>query len=330
MLAGHVGDHAPRRDLHAQEDLRAAHHIRDAEVIARAAHHADCSRGVRVPRAMRSASYSPWIPGLLGRPSRRGPGATCRPDARGRVRGRHRWGRRVVLCVAAKRPHKNQELLIRPSTAFGRRLRGARGSRRALRGGSARAGRAARRCRAGALPRASSPTRARRAVARGGVCGVPHPREGFGLPVSRRWRVASRWPAAISRSCARSVGKCRTTSRPGDPVAAAKAIEAAWAVERARPPGRERASRFSWRAAARGTLEAYKRGPRGGADAGRAQPRLSRARRNGWNGGVRAELLPELAAPRAWTHCIRQSGGGAAATGHGVSAFRAGRSRERA
>jgi glycosyltransferase involved in cell wall biosynthesis len=36
------------------------------------------------------------------------------------VRERHRLdGRRVVLCVAAKRPHKNQELLVRASSALG-------------------------------------------------------------------------------------------------------------------------------------------------------------------------------------------------------------------
>ena len=46
---------------------------------------------------------------------------------------------------------------------------------------------------------------------------------------------------------------------PSDVRAAAAAIEAAWSDEAARAAGLERAERFSWNAAARGTLEAYGR-----------------------------------------------------------------------
>src|SRR5205823_2277465 len=47
-------------------------------------------------------------------------GRTTRPADAKTVRSRHRLdGRRVVLCVGAKRPHKNQEVLIRAMGLLG-------------------------------------------------------------------------------------------------------------------------------------------------------------------------------------------------------------------
>ena len=169
-------------------------------------------------------------------------------------------GSRVVLCVAAKRPHKNQELLIRalPSAAeddvvlvlaghpepYEQLLRGLARSpawRRAC-GSRLRGGR-----------------RARGALEAGRLLRVPHAGRGI-------WVAGSRSDAAsVPVACSdipvlREVcGDAVLYFDPHDPGSAARAILAALDDDSLRARGREHASRYSWRDAAQGTFEAYER-----------------------------------------------------------------------
>jgi glycosyltransferase involved in cell wall biosynthesis len=160
-------------------------------------------------------------------------------------------GRRVVLCVGAIRPHKNQRLLVDALPHLpedvslvlaGRHERGAGdivGHAHVVAPGYLTDGELE------ALWRiadcAAFPTRA----------------EGFGLPVVEAMQRGV--PVACSDiPVLREVGGDAVhTFDPDDPRAAAAAILAALGEDGAR--GRARAQRFTWEASAHGTYEAYRR-----------------------------------------------------------------------
>jgi glycosyltransferase involved in cell wall biosynthesis len=190
-----------------------------------------------------------------------GPGrpAQGEPQAEEELRAQYGLGEsRVVLCVAAKRPHKNQELLVRalpllpedavvmlvghaePYEMDVRRLARELGLERRVR----------------FLGYASDAQL--EGLWRLAACAAfPTLGEGFGLPVLEA--MARGVPVACSDlPVLREVGgEVPHYFPPGDQAAAARAIEAAWADPEAAPAGRERAAAFSWEAAARGTLAAY-------------------------------------------------------------------------
>ncbi len=170
--------------------------------------------------------------------------------------------RRVALCVAALRPHKNQELLARalpdlpdditvvlagrhePYAADVERLASELGVADRLR-----------------LPGYLS-TAELEGLWRLAACAVfPTRAEGFGLPVLEA--MARALPVACSDiPVLREVGgELPRYFDPADPKAAARAIAAAASpddAERGRA-GVEHAGRFSWAESARGTMAAYER-----------------------------------------------------------------------
>jgi glycosyltransferase involved in cell wall biosynthesis len=183
------------------------------------------------------------------------------PVDREEVRARHRLGdARLVLCVAAKRPHKNQELLLRalpelPDDTVVALVGHAEPYDRKLRRLAAELGMSERVRFLEQVPDAELE----------GLWGLascaafPTLGEGFGLPVIEA--MARGVPVACSdlpvlREIGGDVAKYFP---PGDATAAATAIRAAWGDPDAGRAGRERAARFSWEASARGTWEAYER-----------------------------------------------------------------------
>ena len=155
------------------------------------------------------------VPHGAGRP------AASAPAAESELRERHRLGdSRVVLCVAAKRPHKNQELLLRalpylPEDALVVLAGHAEPYEARLRELAVELSVS----RASAFPRLSAGRRARGAVAARRVRGVPDPRRGLRIARDRgdgagraggvqrppraargRWRGAALLPA-IGRPC---------------------------------------------------------------------------------------------------------------------------------
>lgn len=192
------------------------------------------------------------------------PDATAAPaderDLRRRLELRD--GQRVALCVAAVRPHKNQELLVRALPSLpddvvvvlaGRREPYADQVERTAR----ELGVADRLRLPGYLSDAEL-----EALWRLADCAVfPTRSEGFGLPVLEA--MARSLPVACSDiPVLREVGgELPRYFDPADPAAAARAISAAAApesAERARA-GVEHAGRFSWAESARGTMAAYER-----------------------------------------------------------------------
>jgi glycosyltransferase involved in cell wall biosynthesis len=170
-------------------------------------------------------------------------------------------GRRVVLCVAAKRPHKNQELLVRAARSLDRDT-------------------------AIVLAGHAEPYESRlRALARelavedrirfvgyvsdadleglwrvADCAALPTLGEGFGLPAIEA--LAHGVPVAASDiPVLHEVGgSLPHWFDPHDPVSCARALRAAMADgERARREGPAHAARFSWSAAARATCEVYER-----------------------------------------------------------------------
>jgi glycosyltransferase involved in cell wall biosynthesis len=168
--------------------------------------------------------------------------------------------RRVVLCVAAKRPHKNQELLVRAAPqlpgdvtivlaghpepydselrALGEEL--------------------------GVMDRVSFadyvPAPDLEALWQlAGCAAFPTRAEGFGLPVIEA--LARGVPVACSDlPVLREIGGgLPRYFDPDDPGGAAATIEEALASPRPLPGAREWAARFTWEAAAQGTWEAYDR-----------------------------------------------------------------------
>ena len=167
---------------------------------------------------------------------------------------------RVVLCVAAVRPHKNQELLVRALPHLPGDMAVVLAGRREpyAERVSAVAGEL------GVTDRLRLTGFLEEADLEGlwklaGCAAFPTRAEGFGLPVLEA--MARGVPVACSDiPVLREVGgDVPRYFDPSDPVAAAAAIEAAFAdAERARRCV-ERARGFSWSDAARGTMEAYER-----------------------------------------------------------------------
>jgi glycosyltransferase involved in cell wall biosynthesis len=188
-------------------------------------------------------------------------GAVAAPAPEAEVRERYALGdARVVLCVAAKRPHKNQELLVRAAARlpedcvivlaghpepYDARLRALAAELEVER-----------RVRfADYVPDADL-----EALWRLAACAAfPTLAEGFGLPLLEA--LARGVPVAASDlPVLHEVGgDVPHWFDPHDPAAAAAAIVAAMRDERAAAAGRARAERFSWAAAARATIAVYER-----------------------------------------------------------------------
>jgi glycosyltransferase involved in cell wall biosynthesis len=169
-------------------------------------------------------------------------------------------GRRVILCVAAKRPHKNQELLIRALTWLSDDVV-------VVLVGHPESYDAGLRALAAELEVAGRvrfvdfvPDAELEALWRIAKCtAFPTLGEGFGLPVLEA--MARGVPVACSDiAVLREVGgEVPFYFDPGDPRSAAGAITAALANGERIPAGKERASAFTWENAASGTFEAYER-----------------------------------------------------------------------
>jgi len=177
------------------------------------------------------------------------------------VRARHGLeGERVVLCVAAKRPHKNQEALVRAAPLLGERtdvvlvghpepydaeLRRIAGEVGAV----------------GVRFVDYVPDAELEALWRLADCAAfPTLGEGFGLPVVEAMERGV--PVACSDiPVLREVGgEVPCYFDPHDPASVAAALERAIAEAGERTAaGRARAARYSWPEAARGTLESYER-----------------------------------------------------------------------
>lgn len=231
------------------------------QVVSRAARHADgliavtaAARDDIVAELGLSPERFSVVHHGAARPDRVSPA----PEAE--VRSRYGLeGRRVVLCVASKRPHKNQELLIRAAALLDDDvvvvLAGHPEPYDAeLRTLSARLGVQDRVRFADYVPDAELETLWRLA----GVAAFPTRAEGFGMPVLEA--LARRVPVACSDlPVLREVsgGLARTFS-PDDPGEAAAAITAALSrPASAATAGADWAARFTWEAAAAGTWAAY-------------------------------------------------------------------------
>jgi glycosyltransferase involved in cell wall biosynthesis len=187
--------------------------------------------------------------------------APVEPAPEGEVRGRYDLdGRRVVLCVAAKRPHKNQEVLVRAlprleddvvlflaghPEPYDAQLRALAAELRVT--DHIRF--------ADYVPDADLEALWQLA----GCAAFPTLAEGFGIPLLEA--LAHGVPAAASDiPVLREVGgDVPHWFDPRSPEQAAAAIRAALADEAAREAGPARAAQFSWAAAAEATWAAYER-----------------------------------------------------------------------
>jgi glycosyltransferase involved in cell wall biosynthesis len=192
-----------------------------------------------------------------------GPGrdAAAAPVAAATLRERYGLdGRRLVLCVAAKRPHKNQELLLRaldrlPDDVVVMLVGHPEGYDARLRELADDLGVAARVRLVGAVDDAEL-----EGLWSLAACGAfPTRAEGFGLPILEALRRGV--PVACSDiPVLREVGgDAPAYFDPDDAAGAAAAIERAMADTEAAKRGPERAARFTWAATAQRTLEAYER-----------------------------------------------------------------------
>jgi glycosyltransferase involved in cell wall biosynthesis len=230
------------------------------QVVSRAARHADGLIAV-------TAAARDEIVDELGLPPERFTvvhhGAT-RPDPvdpapEAGVRARYGLdGRRVVLCVASKRPHKNQELLVRAAPLLDDDVVVVLAGHpepydTELRALAAELGVQDRVRFADYVPDAELETLWRIA----GVAAFPTRAEGFGMPVLEA--LSRGVPVACSDlPVLREVsgGHARTFD-PGDAEGAARAIREAMGDSGDEGPAW--AARFTWEAAAAGTWEAYEK-----------------------------------------------------------------------
>jgi glycosyltransferase involved in cell wall biosynthesis len=195
------------------------------------------------------------VPNGAGRP----PEVEPLPADEVRSRQRLAPGARVVLNVAAVRPHKNQELLVRALrhlppeyvVVLAGALEPYAEDVRAL---AAELGVTDRLRLPGYLPDAELEGLWRLA----GCAAFPTRAEGFGLPVLEAMHRGV--PVACSDiPVLREVGgEIPRYFDPDDPAGAASAIEAAAATVGG-PAAQAQAGRFTWERAAQGTLEAYER-----------------------------------------------------------------------
>jgi glycosyltransferase involved in cell wall biosynthesis len=175
------------------------------------------------------------------------------------IRRRHSLGAtRVVLCVGAKRPHKNQELLLRalpllPEDVTLALVGHAEPYEQELRRLGDQLGVQSRVRHIGYVSDAELESLWRLA----GCAAFPTRGEGFGLPVLEA--MARGVPVACSDiPVLREVGGAVPHYfPPDDEAAAARAIEAALNDPKSVRAGVDRAALFSWEKAAHGTLAAY-------------------------------------------------------------------------
>jgi len=195
------------------------------------------------------------VPNGAGRP-------TAAPLPEGTVRERLGLptSARVVLCVAALRPHKNQELLVRalpqlPEDVVVVATGHLEGYERRLAEVARELGVTDRLRVAGYVPDDELEGLCRLAA----CAAFPTRAEGFGLPVVEA--LARGVPVACSDiPVLREVGGDLVhTFAVDDPAGAAAAIREAMDDRRAREDGPRRAERFSWAQTARGTYAAYER-----------------------------------------------------------------------
>jgi glycosyltransferase involved in cell wall biosynthesis len=167
---------------------------------------------------------------------------------------------RIVLCLAAVRPHKNQELLIRALPELPDEITVVLAGRQEayaerLRGIAAELGVDARVRLTGYLPDAE----VERLWTLADCAAFPSRAEGFGLPILEA--MARGVPVACSDiAVLREVGgDIPVYFDAADPSSAAAAIRAALDDGERGLRGAERARGFSWADAATGTMEAYER-----------------------------------------------------------------------
>jgi glycosyltransferase involved in cell wall biosynthesis len=166
----------------------------------------------------------------------------------------------VVLCVAAKRPHKNQELLIRAAQLLD-------SDTVIVLAGHAEPYEMTLRALAGDLGLGDR-IRFLDYVSDADLQGLwgiadcaafPTLGEGFGLPLIEALAHGVSVAASDIPVLREIGGEQPHYFDPHDPADAARAIRAACADERARKLGPAHAARFTWAAAARGTYEVYQR-----------------------------------------------------------------------
>jgi glycosyltransferase involved in cell wall biosynthesis len=168
--------------------------------------------------------------------------------------------RRIVLCVGAVRPHKNQRLLVDALAHLPDDVAVVVAGRQEL-----GAGELEERARTLGvedrlvLPGYLDDARLESLWSAAACAAFPTRAEGFGLPVVEAMQrgvpvACSDIPVLheVGGGAVRYFG-------PDDPAGAASAVLAAMADEGARARGRERAARFTWEAAAHGTYAAYER-----------------------------------------------------------------------
>jgi glycosyltransferase involved in cell wall biosynthesis len=192
-----------------------------------------------------------------------GPGSApveAAPETGVRTRYRLDDDKRIVLCVNAKRPHKNQEVLVRAVPLLpddhtlvlaGR----AEAYELRLRMLATELGVEERVRFVGRVPDQDL-----EALMRLAACvAVPSLAEGFGLPVLEAMQRGVPVAASDIPVLHEVGGDAARYFDPRDPRAAAAAIRSAAGDPALREAGRARAGRFSWEATARGTFEAYER-----------------------------------------------------------------------
>lgn len=233
------------------------------QVVSRAARHADGLIAV-------TAVARDEICDELGLPAGRfmvvhhgaDPGRRAEPAPEAAVRERYGLGgRRVVLCVASKRPHKNQELLVRAAPLLPGDVTVVLAGHpepydAELRALAASLGADGRVVFADYVPDADLEALWRLA----GCAALPTRAEGFGMPALdalRRGVPVAASDLPVLREVADDLPRW---FGPDDPAGAAAAIRAALEdpgdVATAGPAW---AARFTWEAAARGTWSAYER-----------------------------------------------------------------------